>query len=447
MITLAIPITLQNFITSSLNLVDNLMIGKLGETAIAAVGLANQYFFIFLLCIAGINAGANVFMAQYWGKKEVDNIKKMLGIDISVGMIATILFGALGLFASEQIMGVLSRDHEVIVLGASYMRIVSFSAIFINITQAFSSALRSTEQPKIPMLASLAGVLINALLNWVFIFGHMGLKPMGVAGAATATLIARIIEMAIVLYFVYRKKNIVATTVKQLFSYHRVDIKKYFNVSTSVIVNELVWSLGLTAFSMAYALIGTNAVATMQIATTLNNMFMVICIGLAVSASIMVGNKIGSGEEEVATQYAKKIGIIAPVAGAILGIIIWMSAPAIVSLFDVEPVTAGATITVLRTMGCFATLRFFNVVMIIGVFRGGGDTGFTMLLQFCTVWLFAVPSAFMAAGVLGASVEQVFAVVCAEEFIKVFFVLYRLKSKKWLRNVVEEQEDKELYYC
>lgn len=142
MITLTIPITIQNFITSSLNLVDNLMIGKLGETAIASVGLANQYFFVFLLCIMGINAGANIFMAQFWGKKDINNIKKILGVDLTVGFVATLIFGLAAIFMPKQIMSILSKDADVISLGATYLRIVGISTIFTNITQAYSSALR-----------------------------------------------------------------------------------------------------------------------------------------------------------------------------------------------------------------------------------------------------------------------------------------------------------------
>ncbi|MBS5950527.1 MAG: polysaccharide biosynthesis C-terminal domain-containing protein, partial [Clostridium sp.] len=190
MLTLALPITLQSFITSSLNLVDNLMIGKLGEEAIAAVGLANQYFFIFTLCLSGINAGASVFMSQYWGKKDVKSIKKVLGLDLSIGFIASIVFGGAALIFAESIMGVLSRDTMVIELGSQYLRIIGITFIFTNFTQGFSSALRSSEQPKTPMYASLIGVICNAFLNWVFIFGNLGAKPMGVAGAALATSIA-----------------------------------------------------------------------------------------------------------------------------------------------------------------------------------------------------------------------------------------------------------------
>lgn len=319
MITLTIPITIQNFITSSLNLVDNLMIGKLGETAIASVGLANQYFFVFLLCIMGINAGANIFMAQFWGKKDINNIKKILGVDLTVGFVATLIFGLAAIFMPKQIMSILSKDADVISLGATYLRIVGISTIFTNITQAYSSALRSTGEAKAPMYGSLIGVLSNAFLNWIFIFGNLGVKPLGVAGAALATTIARVIELIYILYMVYGKKSIVASTLKEMFSFNMEYIKMYFRVSTSAILNELVWSLGMTAYSISYSFIGTNAVATMQIATTLNNMFMVICIGLGVAAAIMVGNKIGANEEDIAIDYSKKIGIISPIIGLLIG--------------------------------------------------------------------------------------------------------------------------------
>ena len=437
MITLAIPITLQNLITSSLNLVDNVMIGKLGETAIASVGLANQYFFIFTLCIMGINAGANIFMAQFWGKKDIKNIKKILGIDITVGFIATMLFGLAAFLFPEQIMSILSKDKEVIALGAGYLRIVAISTIFVNLSQCFSSALRSTAQPSAPMYASLIGVLSNAFLNWVFIFGNLGVKPMGVAGAAIATTIARVIELFYILISVYLRKNIVASNFKELFSFNFKDIKGYFNVSTSVILNELVWSLGMTAYTVSYSFIGTRAVATMQIANTLNNMFMVLCTGLGAAAAIIVGNKIGADDEKTAIDYSKKIGIISPLVGVILGIVIWISATIIVKPFDVTPETYIDTVKILRIMAIFSPLRFFSTVMIIGVFRGGGDTLYTMLLQLGTVWFYAVPVAFFAAIVLKASVEVVFFLICLEEAIKIFFSVSRLKSCKWVRNVIK----------
>lgn len=436
MLTLALPITLQSFITSSLNLVDNLMIGKLGEEAIAAVGLANQYFFIFTLCLSGINAGASVFMSQYWGKKDVKSIKKVLGLDLSIGFIASIVFGGAALIFAESIMGLLSRDAMVIELGSQYLRIIGITFIFTNFTQGFSSALRSSEQPKVPMYASLIGVVCNAFLNWVFIFGNLGAKPMGVAGAALATSIARALEIAYIIYMIYVKNNIVASRINELFAFDFSFVKTYFNTSIAVIANELLWSLGMTAFSIAYAQIGTSAVATMQIATTLNNMFMVLCIGLASAAAIMVGNKIGANEEEVAVDYSHKIGKVAPALGLIIGIALWVLAPAIVRPFNVEVETFKATVTVLRIMALICPIRSYNVVMIVGIFRGGGDTLYSTLVQLGTIWFYAVPMAFIGATALSLPVTAVYFLICLEEFIKIIFERSRLKSGKWIRSVV-----------
>ncbi|WP_024614266.1 MATE family efflux transporter [Clostridium sp. Ade.TY] len=436
MLILALPITFQSFITSSLNLVDNLMIGKLGEDAIAAVGLANQYFFIFMLALTGINAGASVFMAQYWGKKDLKNIKSVLGLDILVGIGATVLFGLGAIFFSENIMSILSNDSSVIKFGASYLKIVSISYIFTNLTMAFSSVLRSTQQPNIPMYASLIGVLSNAFLNWLFIFGNLGMPELGVNGAALATVLARGIEMIFIISVVYIKKNKVASSFKELTNFNKMFVKKYFNTATPTILNELVWSFGMTAFSIAYAQIGTSAVATMQIATTLNNMFMVLCIGLATAASIMIGNKIGADEEDVALDYSKKIGIISPIIGLIIGLSIVFLAPLIVAPFNVTDKTYIDTLRVLYIMAVFCPIRFFNIVMIIGIFRGGGDTKYSMLVQAGTVWGFAVPIAFIGATILNLPVTAVYFLICLEEIVKIIFEFIRLKSGKWVKAVV-----------
>ncbi|MGL5151454.1 MAG: MATE family efflux transporter [Clostridium sp.] len=438
LLTLALPITIQSFITSSLNLVDNLMVGKLGEEAIATVGLANQYFFIFMLCLSGINAGASVFMSQYWGKKDVKSIYKVLGLDMSIGFIASLVFGGIAIICPQVVMNILSNDPIVVELGMQYLRVVGVSFIFTNFTMAYSSVLRSTEQPKVPMYASLIGVLLNAFLNWVFIFGNLGMEPMGVPGAALATTIARGVEMIFIIGAVYLKKNIVASTISELFSFDGGFIKTYFKTSSSVIVNELLWSLGMTAFSIAYAQIGTSAVATMQIATTLNNMFMVICIGLASAAAIIVGNKIGAGEEEQAKDYSNKMGVMSPIIGLILGVLVWFTAPIILTPFNVSQETYVSALTVLRIMAIFFPIRFYNVVMIVGVFRGGGDTLYSMLVQLGTIWLFAVPIAFIGAVSLNLAVETVFFLICCEEVVKVFFEVSRLRSGKWIRNVIKE---------
>lgn len=436
MFMLAIPITLQSFITSSLNFIDTMMVGSLQEAAISAVGLANQYMFIFTLCIMGINAGANVFMSQMWGKRDITGIKTYLGVDLTVGMVASCLFGALAFFGPEIIMGIMTPDSEVIELGIDYLRVVAVSCLFMNFTQAYSTALRSTEQTKLPMYGSLIGVGLNIILNWIFIFGKFGAPAMGVAGAALATTLSRFVEMLFIIGIVYMSKNKVAAKIKEMFNYKLSTIRTYFKTSWSVITNELIFSAGTAAYSVAYAKISTNASATMQISSTIINMFFIFLTGVGTAAAIMIGNRVGAGEEKRAKEYANHVAILSPLIGIVLGIIMWLSAPIVSGWFDIQPETYNAAVMVLRIMAVFMPLRSFNAIMIIGVFRGGADTTYSMLVQAVTIMCYSVPLAFIGAMLLKWPVHLVFLLVCTEEVIKMPFEFWRLKSGRWMKNLV-----------
>lgn len=437
-LTLVIPITLQNLISSSLNMVDNLMIGRLGESSIAAVGLVNQCFFIFMLCLTGINAGAGIFMSQFWGKKDTSNIRKMLGLDMVLSLMVSFLFFITASIFPSQIMKIFTKDIEVISLGVKYIRIVSVTFVLTSITQTYSTTLRCIGIARLPMFGSLIGVLTNACLNWVLIFGHLGFPAMGVAGAAIATSIARTVEMVFIVICAYKTNDVIPCKLRENISFNFEFVKKYFNTSSSVIINELVWSIGLSVYSIIYAKIGIREVASMQIANTINNMFMVLSIGLASAAAIMIGNKIGAGEEDIAVDYAIKLGILAPVVGLIIGASLFVASPLVVGLFKINKDTLNITLTVLRTMAFFAPLRFFNILMIVGVFRGGGDTTYSMFVQLGTIWCFAIPAGFIAALYFKLPLEKVFLIISLEEIIKIFFETSRFRSKKWIRNVVED---------
>ena len=297
------------------------------------------------------------------------------------------------------------------------------------------------------MFASLIGVLTNAFLNWILIFGNLGFSAMGVVGAAIATSIARFIEMVYVIISAHKDNKTILSNIKEIMSFNYEFVKVYLKTSSSVIINELLWALGLTTYSIIYAKIGISAVASMQIATTINNMFMVLCIGIATAASIMIGNKIGAGEEELTIEYATKLGILTPLVGLVTGTILWFTAPLITQSFNINQDTLKLTITVLKIMAVFAPLRFFNVLMIVGVFRGGGDTAYSMWVQLGTVWCFAIPAGFIAAVYFKLPLDKVFFIICLEEVIKVGFEAKRLYSRKWIGNVVEDLEalDKVIY--
>lgn len=434
-LTLILPIALQNLISSSLNMVDNVMIGKLGESAIAAVGLVNQYFFIFMLCLSGINAGAGIFISQFWGRKDTRNIRRMLGLGIILSLTTAVLFSAFGFLSPDSIIKIFTDDPEVITLGSSYIKVISITFLITAISMSYSTALRCMGIAKPPMYASLIGIIANAFLNWILIFGNLGFTARGVVGAAIATSIARVLEMSYILFVSYRFNEVIRCKVKDLFTFNKGFISTYFKTSISVIINELVWALGITTYAIIYAKIGIKEVASMQIANTVNNMFMVFGIGLASAAAIIVGNKIGEGKADEALDYAKRLGVLAPLIGVVSGLALYIGAPQIVNIFNIENDTAKMTIEVLKIMAVFAPLRFFNVLMIVGVFRGGGDTTYSMFVQLGTVWIYSIPAGFIAAVYFKLSLPLVFFVIASEELLKVVFELKRFRSGKWIKNI------------
>lgn len=437
LIGLIIPITLQNLISSSLNMLDNLMIGELGESAIAAVGLVNQYFFIFTLTLSGINAGTSVFISQFYGKRDEKNIKKMFGLGIILSIMVSVLFFIPGFFMPDRILKVFVSDGDVIGLGADYLRVVSISFVLTAITQAFSTLIRSIGIPKPTMYGSIVGILINAFLNYCLIFGNFGFPQLGVVGAAIATSIARLVEMLFVVIVSYKVSPIKPNKKEEILAFDKNIIRAYFNTSSSVITNEILWALGMTAYSIIYAKIGITAVASMQIATTINNMFMVLTVGLATAAAIVIGNNIGSDKEDLALEYAKKLGVLAPLLGILVGGLVWLSSSSIVSIFNINQETYRMTVNILKIMALIAPLRFFNVLMIVGVFRGGGDTLYSMLVQLGTVWLFAIPLGYIGASYFNLPLEYVYLIISSEELVKIFFEASRLKSGKWIKNVTK----------
>lgn len=431
---LAIPIIFQNLITSSLNLVDNLMIGSLGENQIAAVGLANQFYFLFILAMNGINGGASIFMSQFYGKKDIKNIKKFLGIDLTVGFITSLTFAILAIIFPQFIMSIFTKDLNVITLGSNYLRVVSISYILTNLTLSFSTALRSTNQTKIPMYGSIIGLICNGFLNWVFIFGNLGSPSLGVVGAALATTLARTFEMLFIILSVYLTKNKIRCTFKEI-TFNKSLLKKYSITASPVIFNDIMWSLGITCYTIAYGKIGVSAVATIQIANTVNNLFNIFGIGMASATSILIGNKIGAKTNDEAVVYAKKIGLYTPILGLIIGIILFIFSPMIISLFNINAETYNNTLWILRIMALLTPLRFFNIVMIIGVLRGGGDVNYAIFSELIAVWAYAVPIAFISTIFFNLSVIVVYILVCGEEVVKFFFEIPRFNSNKWVKDI------------
>jgi len=437
-LTLVIPIATQNLILSSLNLIDTIMVGQLGEQSIAAVGLANQFYFLFNLLLFGIISGASILFAQYWGKKDLVNFRKVQGIALITSILCAIVFNVIGVLFPEFVMGIFSTDPVVIALGSQFLKVSSMSYIFTSITFCYSFASRASGEAKIPLFSSIIAILINIVLNYILIFGKFGFAPMGVKGSATGTLIARIVEMCVILIITYHLKLPGASTIKELTSASRTFVVRMFKTINPVILNEFFWALGISMYTVAYGRIGTEAIASINIATVIERIAMVLFIGMANACAVIIGNKIGEGQNDKAFYYSKKLLITGPIIGIGMGVILALISPLILTFYKVSPGVANTSIHVLYAISALMPIRVFNNILIVGVLRGGGDTKYTLLIDAFSVWVVGVPLAFLGATFFKFPVTIVYLLVGVEEVFKFILGLYRFRTKKWINNLVHE---------
>lgn len=436
MLKISIPIIIQSFVASSLNMIDTIMIGRLGEEPLAAVGIANQYFFLFNLTVIGICSGCGVFISQFWGKKDIGNIRRTHGLSLSFVTVAAIVFTLPAIFIPEKIISVFNIDRAVIGLGAKYLGLVSISYIFTGITFAYSFSLRSTENAIPPMTVSTVALLLNTVLNYGLIFGNMGLPKMGVVGAAVATVIARLVESVLLVAYVYAIKGPLAGRLRELADIDAKFMGKVKHIIMSVVLNEACWGFGFVAYSVVYGRIGTQAIAAVQICNTIQNIFLVVIFGMASASAVMIGNCIGAGEEEKARDNAYRFTALGVVVGLFIAAMLALAAPLIVSFFNVSGAVARAAVIMLYITAGSLIVRVFNILMIVGILRGGGDTKFSLLTEAFTMWFIGVTAAVIGAFVLRLPVYWVYALVILEEIAKFAIVLYRLVSNKWIKNIV-----------
>ena len=435
MAMIASPIIIQNLISSLLNMMDTVMVGKLGELEIAAVGIANQYFFFFNMILIGLCGGCSVFISQYWGKRDEKNIKKILGIGLLSAGIIAIVFVVAGFLMPKQIIGLFNKDPMVTELSEKYLKIVLVSYIFTGISFVYNYSLRSINNATLPMTISLIALFTNIFFNYVFIFGKFGAPALGVEGAALATVIARVVEMIFLLISVYLSKGVLAASLKELTDYSFDFVKKSYQTIFPVILNDMCWGLASLVYAAVYGHMGAQAVAVIQICNTVNNLFMVVTFGLSSAASIMIGNSIGAGDEEQGRDYAKKIIVISFLFSFILGAILAISSPLILNVFNVSSVVRSSAQTILYIISFIFFIRVTSIVLVVGVLRGGGDAGRAFLIEGFTMWFIGVPLTIIGAFVFHFPVHMVYALALVEELFKCILAFMRIKSGKWIKNV------------
>jgi putative MATE family efflux protein len=433
---IAIPIMVQNLISSFVNMVDTVMIGQLGTVEIAAVGLGNQVFFLLNMILFGVCSGGAIFTAQFWGKKDIAGIRKNLGLCLVIVLVISTLFTTACLIAPGTIIGLYSTDEAVIRIGADYLRTVAPCFIPFGISFVFTLVMRSTEKVRLPIVATLISLSINIFLNWLLIFGIGPCPKLGVVGAAIATVVARFAETLILVGTSYGKKYALAGKLKELFSFDLAFVSRFFRIAFPVMVNETLWSLGITMQNAIFARTNTDAIAAFNIVSTVSNLTWVVFIGLGNGCAVLIGKKIGEGADEKARAYASRITRFAPLMAAIIApLILGPLSTVLPLLFNVN----GSVLAIIQSMFVILVLaypfRAFNMAMVIGVCRAGGDTVFSVFYDLFFMWCLCLPLAAIASFYFHAPAWVMYLCICMEDPIKMIPGSLRLKSGKWLRDV------------
>lgn len=435
---IACPVALQGMLNTIVNMVDTMMIGSLGATSIAAVGLANKVFFVMTLLIFGIVSGSGILAAQYWGNQDVKNIRKVLGLALILAEGAAILFFIPAVFCPEIVMRIFTTGEETIKTGALYLSVVAFSYPFIALSNTYVAMLRAVNRVKAPVFISAGAIIINIFFNYTFIFGHFGSPAMGVVGAALATLIARVIEALVLLIIVYGGKSPIACRFKEMFGYSKAFVAQYTKTTAPVIANEFIWGLGVTMYSLAYGRMGDNAVAAITIATTIQDIAAVLFQGLSAATAVILGNEMGAGKLNRAERYAKNFLILQFIITIFAAICCATFRWNVIGLYNITEDVALDVSRCLIVFALFMPFKMFNYINIVGVLRSGGDTKVCLFLDCSGVWFIGIPMAFLGGLVFHLPIYVVYAMVFAEEIYKTILSYLRYRQKKWLRNLALE---------
>ena len=437
---IAVPIIIQQLMFSGLNLLGVVFVGQKGDASVAAVGLAGQVAFLLNLVHFGIISGAAMFTAQFWGRRDVPNLRRVLGLCLLLAISASLIFFTFAQLLPHQILSIYSKDATVIELGADYIRTFSWTFLFFGVTFSYALVMRSTGNVKVPTTISVIALSISTVLSYSLIFGRFGLPELGIQGAAVAAVIARAFECVTLVTVTYITKSPVAASLRELTDFDRAFIGKVIRPMLPVILNELFWSLGITTYNVIYGRMGTASFAAMNIVSTIEQVAFVLFIGISNATSVLVGNRIGADKEDEAFVYAGRSIGLGIVGGMIIGLLLQLVKGPILTLYNVSPEVIQNAGYIINVVTFFLWVRVNNMTIVVGILRAGGDTRFSLFLDGFIIWLVGVPMAYLAAFVLHLPVYYVYLFAMSEEAAKWILGVTRYRSRKWINNLAAQVE-------
>lgn len=446
-LTILVPLVVQQGITSFVNLLDNLMVGQLGTESISSVAIVNQLIFVFSLTVFGGIAGVSIFGAQFYGKKDTDGLRYSLRLRLIISITTVIIFILIMVFYGEMLISFFINETEgesgnvaeTMELAKAYMNVALWGMVPFAISQCFASVLKDTGETVAPMKASVIAILTNMVLNYILIFGKLGMPALGVEGAAIATVIARYMEMLYIIWFSFKNSQRFSFF-KGAFSSLRIPMPlagKIMKTTLPLLVNELLWSLGTTAIVWCYSIRGLNAVTAVNINNTVWQVFSIIMMAMGNAIGIMTGQLLGANDIEGAKDTAKKLLFFDVTVNLFIGLLIIALAPAIPAIYntsiEVKELAKGLLIVsgIVMPIDAYTHGTYFTI-------RSGGKTVITFLFDCLFTWIISIPIAWLLINYTGLSLIWIFFAVQAANIIKVIIGTVMVKSGIWAKNVVKD---------
>lgn len=436
---LAAPVILQNMITIMVNLLDTIMLGSYGEIQLSGSSLANSFVGIYQILCMGIGGGASVLTAQYWGANDRVAVRKMTVLMIRIGMSFASVFFLLSLAIPEQIMRLYSSNPDVIASGVVYLRIVSPTFILTGLSQTLTIVLRSVREVKLPLINSVISLFTNLFFNWVLIFGKLGLPEMQIRGAAWATVIARTIETAILLYYLLGKDEKIGLRVRHLTEPCKEYLSKYVQYSAPVVLSDFLLGLGNSAVSMIMGHMGASFVAANSIVSMTVRLSTVMNQGFANSGSIMTGNTLGEGNTEKAHQQGFTFLALSVILGLLASAVILVFSPAIIGTYNITEETRQIAFQLMESVAIMVVFQATQSMLTKGVLRGGGDTRFLVAADISFLWLLSIPLGWLSAFTWHMSPFWIYLFMKIDYIIKTVWCTFRLAGDKWIKKLAVPQ--------
>jgi len=441
LLALVLPITFQQLMLAVVSASDALMVGVIGQDLLSAVSLASQVTFVYNLFLAALTIGTSMFAAQYWGKGDKNAIERILGIVLRTSMLVSAVFFAGTMFTPKLLMRIFTEDPVLTVYGTDYLRIVSVTYLMCGISQIYLCIMKNSGLAAKSMVISSTAAGLNIILNAVLIYGLFGAPRMEAAGAAAATALSRVAELAWVLLEL-RKKGRIKIRLRYILHPDQPMRKEFWHYTFPVLGNELVWGGGFTMYSVIMGHLGTDAVAANSIANIVKNLIASLAMGIGNGGAIIVGNELGAGKLERTKAYGGKLCRIAVISGICSGIFLLAVSPAVLIVSDLSPTAEEYLKWMLVMCSYYMIGKYVNGTTISGIFCAGGDSRFGFLCDTITLWCFTVPAGFITAFVLKMPVLLVYFIINLDEIVKLPAVYRRYKKYRWLKDLTINQKEK-----